>query len=116
MQRGQPMTAENQRENVRRAVLAGVLAVIPLAGCGKLNRAATINQATQTSGETTAAALQQQLASQFPNAHVSCSKSMIVNVGTRTSCALTGAEGKGTVRFTFRNSSGAIDPASVKAS
>jgi hypothetical protein len=94
-------------------VLAGLLA---LAGCGRLNRAATINQTTQTSGTKTAAALQQQLAQQFPNAHVSCANGMIVNVGTLTSCALTGAEGKSRVRFTFRNSSGEIAPASVKAS
>jgi hypothetical protein len=94
-------------------VLAGLLAV---AGCGRLNRAATINQTTQTSGTKTAAALQEKLAQQFPNAHVSCANGMIVNVGTLTSCALTGAEGRSTVRFTFKNTDGEIDPASVKAS
>ena len=92
-------------------VLVGLLA---LAGCGRLNRAATINQTTHTSGATTAAALQQQLSKQFPNAHVTCATRMIVNVGTRTGCALTGAEGKSTVRFIFRDSNGAIDPSSVQ--
>ena len=92
-------------------VLVGLLA---LAGCGRLNRAATINQTTHTSGATTAVALQQQLSKQFPNAHVTCATRMIVNVGTRTGCALTGAEGKSTVRFIFRDSNGAIDPSSVQ--
>src|SRR6516162_9093955 len=95
---------------------SGVVAILllVLAGCGRLNRAATINQTTHTSGATTAAALQQQLSKQFPNAHVTCATRMIVNVGTRTGCALTGAEGKSTVRFIFRDSNGAIDPSSVQ--
>jgi len=91
-----------------------VVGLLALAGCGRLNRAATINQTTHTSGATTAAALQQQLSKQFPNAHVTCATRMIVNVGTRTGCALTGAEGKSTVRFIFRDSNGAIDPSSVQ--
>jgi hypothetical protein len=98
---------------------SGVVAILllVLAGCGRLNRAATINQTTQTSGAATAIALQQQLATQgFPKAQVTCAKTLIVNVGTRTSCNLTGAGAKGTVRFTFSSSHGAIDPASVKVS
>jgi hypothetical protein len=47
---------------------------------------------------------------------VTCAKTMIVNVGTTTSCNLTGAGKSATVRFTFRSSHGAIDPASVKTS
>jgi hypothetical protein len=103
---------------MRLCLRAGVVVVVlvAIAGCGRLNRAATINQVTTTPGATAAAALQQQLAKQFPNAQVNCAHSMIVNVRTRTSCKLTGAEGKGTVRFTFSNSHGAIDPASVKPS
>lgn len=94
-----------------------MVVLLALAGCGRLNRTATINQTTQTSGAATAAALQQQLAKQgFPAAHVSCTKNMIVNVGTRTGCALTGVSAKGTVRFTFSSSHGDIDPSSVKPS
>ena len=103
-----------------RAGRLGALAVIGLvvlAGCGRLNRAATINQVTTTSGAAAAAALQQQLASRgLPGARVTCAKSLIVNVGTTTSCSLAGAGGKRTVRFTFSSSNGAIDLASVKPS
>jgi hypothetical protein len=96
------------------ALVIGLLAFV---ACGRLNRAATINQVSETPGAAAATALQQQLAKQgFPNARVSCAKTMIVNVGTRTSCNLTGAGSNGTVRFTFSGSDGAIDLASVKAS
>ena len=104
---------------MRRLLCASVLVVglLGLASCGRLNRTATLNETTQTPGARTASALQQQLAKEgFPNARVSCAKSMIVNVGTRTSCNLAGAGTKGTVRFTFSSSHGAIDPASVRAS
>jgi hypothetical protein len=40
---------------------------------------------------------------------------MVVNVGTATTCSLRGAGTSDTVRFTFQNSAGAIDQASVKA-
>ena len=94
-----------------------MIGVLALAGCGRLNRAATINQVKTTSGAATAVALQQQLAQHgLPGAHVICSKKMIVNVGTRTSCTLAGAGTKDIVRFTFTSSHGAIDPASVSAS
>ena len=103
-----------------RAGRLGALAVIGLvvlAGCGRLNRAATINQVTTTSGAAAAAALEQQLASHgLPGARVTCAKSLIVNVGTTTACNLTGAGGKRAVRFTFSSSNGAIDPASAKPS
>jgi hypothetical protein len=98
------------------ATAAALGAILALAGCGRLNRVATINQVTTTPGAATAAGLQQQLASQFPNARVTCSHSMIVRVGTRTACNITGAGTNRTVRFTFSNTHGAIDPASVKAS
>jgi hypothetical protein len=94
-----------------------VIGLLVLAGCGRLNRAATINQVTTTSGAAAAAALEHQMASRgLPGARVTCAKSLIVNVGTTTSCNLTGAGGKRTVRFTFSFSNGAIDPASVKPS
>jgi hypothetical protein len=96
---------------------AAVVILLALAGCGRLNRTATINQVKQTAGAAVALALQQQLANHgLPNAHVECAKNMILNTGTTTSCALTGAGSKGAVRFTFKDSSGAIDPGSVKAS
>jgi hypothetical protein len=104
---------------MRRHLAPGVvvIAVLALAGCGRLNRAATINQVTRAPGAATEVALQQQLAKQgLPSARVTCAKHMIVNVGTRTSCVLTGAGTKSIVRFTFSGSDGAIDPASVKAS
>jgi hypothetical protein len=92
-----------------------VIALPALAACGRLNRVATLNQST--SGAAVAAALRQQLARQgFPSTRVTCGKTVIVNVGTRTSCQLAGAGPQGTVRFTFSSSDGAIDPASVKAS
>jgi hypothetical protein len=104
---------------MRLCLRLGVVAVVllALASCGRLTRVATINQTTQTPGAAAATALQQQLAKQgLSNARVTCAKSMVVNVGTRTSCTLSGAEGKGTVRFTFSSTDGTIDPASVKAS
>jgi hypothetical protein len=110
---------DSNRTVIRRFLCAGVLvvAVPTVAGCGRLNRTATINQTTQAPGATTAAALQRQLAKEgVPNARVSCAKSMIVNLGTRTSCRLAGARTKDIVRFTFSSSRGAIDPASVGAS
>jgi hypothetical protein len=93
------------------------IGLLALAGCGRLNRAATINQVTTTPGATAAAALQQQLARHgLPGARVTCTKALIVNVGTTNSCSLTGAGKNGTVRFTFSSSHGGIDPASVKTS
>ena len=110
------MTPERLRSTLLRGgvLLASVLA---LAACGRLNRTATLNQVHLTSGAATAAALEQQLAKLgHPSVHVSCSKTVIVEAGAATSCTVTGAGPKGIVRFTFRNPSGAIDPASVKAS
>jgi hypothetical protein len=101
---------------IRLFVLAA-MGLLALAGCGRLNRAATINQVTTTSGAAAAATIEQQLASHgVPGAHVVCAKTMIVNVGTTTSCNLTGAEKNKTVRFTFSSSHGRINAASVKTS
>ena len=93
------------------------IAVLALAGCGRLTRTATINQVTTTSGAAAALALQQHLASHgMSAARVTCAKRLIVNVGTTTSCGVTGAGGANTVRFTFSSSQGNLDLASVKTS
>jgi hypothetical protein len=99
--------------------LSGLAAIglLALAGCGRLNRSATINQVTTTPGAPAAATLERQLASHgMSGAHVTCAKTMIVNIGTTTSCNLTGAGRDSTVRFTFSSSPGRIDTASVKTS
>jgi hypothetical protein len=95
--------------------IVALAAIVTIAGCGRLNRAATINQVTTTPGAAIAATLQQHLADEFPNARVTCAHSMIVRVGTRTACNVTEAGANRTVRFTFSTTHGAIDPASVKA-
>jgi hypothetical protein len=100
----------------RRGALVAIT-LLALAGCGRLNRTATINQVTTTPGATAAAALEQQLASHgLSGAHVTCAKKLIVNVGTTASCILTGAGNNRAVRFTFTSSHGAIDSASVTTS
>jgi hypothetical protein len=99
---------------LRHRAAVAVIALLALAGCGRLNRTATLNQTAQTSGAAAALVLRHLLVTHgLPKAHVTCAKTMIVNVGTRTSCLLTGAGGKGAVGFTFSNSRGAIDPVSV---
>ena len=106
------------RRSRKNAIWAGVLAVslVWTAGCGRLNRTATLNQAAHTSGAAAEATLEQQLAKVgVPGAKVNCAKTLIVNVGTTTSCSVTGAHAKA-VRFTFRNSKGEIDLTSVKPS
>jgi hypothetical protein len=105
------------RLSLARLGAVAAIGLLALAGCGRLNRAATINQVTTTSGARAAAALQQQLANHgLSGARVTCAHRLIVNVGTTTSCVLTGAGNKSTVRFTFSSTNGVIDPASVKAS
>jgi hypothetical protein len=94
-----------------------VVASIGLAACGEPTRVATLNQTTQIEGTQAATTLQQQLAKQgHPNASVSCTKTIIVNVGPAVTCKLTGAGASGTVQFTFKTLGGQIDLASVKAS
>jgi amino acid transporter len=102
-----------------RALAPAAVAVVALAlaGCGRLNRAATINQVTTTPGAAAATALEQKLASQgLSGAQVTCAKAMIVNVGTSNSCTVTHAGKSKTVRFTFSSSDGAIASTSVKTS
>jgi hypothetical protein len=90
-----------------------VAAALALAGCGRLTRAATITQPTQTPGAKAEAALEQRLASLgVSNPRVSCTRHLIVNVGTTTTCTLAGT--KHLVRFTFSNSHGDIKLVSVK--
>ena len=93
-----------------------VLALLSLAGCGRLTRTATLNQTTQIPGPVAESALAQQLARQgLTGARVHCAQSVIVYVGTATTCTLTGSGSQHIVRFTFKNTSGQIAPASVKA-
>ncbi len=92
---------------------AAVLALA--AGCGRLNRATTLNQVTQTSGAGTEQTLEQALRTQgHPTAHVTCAKSMIVNVGTRTSCQLSGVAGQSTVSFTYAHGGATVSSVSVQ--
>jgi hypothetical protein len=103
-------------------ILAGVVAIGALssAGCGDLNRSATLGlrpTSLEASGAAVAAALEQQLARQgFPAARVTCARTIIVKVGTYTSCELHGAGPNGTVHFHFKSSGREIEPGSVKVS
>jgi hypothetical protein len=103
-------------------ILAGVVAIGALSatGCGDLNRSATLGlrpTSVEVSGATVAAALAQQLARRgFPAARVTCARTIIVNVGTYTSCELHGAGPHGTVHFHFRSAGREIEPGSVKVS
>jgi hypothetical protein len=91
-------------------------AVLALAGCGRLNRVATINQVTQSPGANAEATLQQQLAKQgVSNPQVTCARNLIVNVGTTTTCKLTGVEGKRLVAFRFADKHGTVKLTSVRA-
>jgi hypothetical protein len=92
------------------------VAILLVAGCGRLNRTATLNQTKQVAGVGVVTALKQALANRgFPNADVRCAKTMIVNVGTTNSCKVSGAGTKDLVTFTFRNSAGEINAGSVRA-
>lgn len=106
----------NARElsSARLAALSAI-GVLALAGCGRLTRTATINQVTTTSGAAAAAALQQELARHgLSGAEVSCARNLIVNVGTTTSCSVTGAGNHNTVWFEFSSSHGGLNVASVR--
>jgi hypothetical protein len=93
-----------------------VIALVALAGCGRLTRTATLNQNTAVPGPVAESAIQQELAKHgLAGATVHCAHTLIVYVGTTTSCSLTGAGSHDLVRFTFKNSSGQIAPASVQA-
>jgi PBP1b-binding outer membrane lipoprotein LpoB len=92
------------------------IAALALAGCGRLNRTATLNEVTQTPGAAAAVTVQQQLATHgYPNAKVTCAKTLIVNVGTTTTCSLTGAGTNKIVRFTLNHKNGEIKLSSVTA-
>jgi hypothetical protein len=116
------------------ASLLGLLAVA-LAGCAGSDRTATANNSSQVSGQSVAAALQTQLAKEgVSGAQVSCAKNIIVNVGPKVTCTLSGGGGGAsaaassgtagasppgatkTVTFTFRTLDGKIDLSSVKGS
>ena len=93
-----------------------VVTALALAGCGRLNRTATLNQVTQTPGAAAAATVQRRLATHgYPNANVSCADTLIVNVGTTTTCSLTGAGTHKLVRFTFTHKNGEVRLSSVTA-
>jgi len=93
-------------------LLAGVMSLV---GCANSNHVGTLN--LETSGAKVATTLQKQLATKgFPNAKVTCAKTLVINVGGTEACRLTGAGTNSTVHFTFKNYSGKIAPASVKAS
>ncbi len=105
-----------QRSHVNPVWGLVAVAALSLAGCGRLSRTATLNQVTQTPGATAAVTVQQQLATHgYPAAKVSCSKTLIVNVGTTTTCSLSGAGSTKIVRFTFTHKNGAVKVSSVKA-
>jgi len=100
-----------------RPLIASLLAIalLSLAGCANTNRVATLN--LETPGATAATTLEKQLAIEgFPNAKVTCAKTLVVNVGTTHSCRLSGAGPNGTVKFSFRNYGGKIVLSSVKTS
>jgi hypothetical protein len=96
------------------------LLAVGVAGCGSLNRTATLGLTTKTirvPGATTEMTLEEQLARKgFPAAKVSCAQTIVVHVGVRTACHVGGAGDNRTVRFTFKNAGGEINPSSVKAS
>jgi len=105
-----------QRSHMPTAWGVVALAALTLAGCGRLTRAATINQVTQTPGAAAAVRVQEQLAQHgYANARVTCAKTLIVNVGTDTTCGVAGAGSNTLVRFTFTHTNGDIDLSSVEA-
>jgi hypothetical protein len=103
------------KHSTRAIALATV--ALALAGCGQLNHNAELNDTHQTSGAAIDTALENQLAKQgLTGARVSCAKTMIVDAGTTIYCSLSGAGSHTTVRFLFKDLTGAIDPSSVQAS
>lgn len=89
-----------------------IVGILVLAGCARTNRVAALNR--ETPGATVATSLQRELSVKgYPSARVICKKSLVINVGAVETCALTGAGANGTVRFSFRNYTGKLLPASV---
>lgn len=73
----------------------------------------------QIPGTTADAAIEKSLAAQgLPNATVTCPQNIIVKVGTTVTCNISGANGVATskVTYTFSESNGTVNPASVKTS
>jgi hypothetical protein len=98
-----------------RLAATAAIATLALAGCGRLNRSATINQVTTTSGAAVATALAHHLAAHGVSApHVTCTKTVIVNVGVNALCRLNGAGQNKLVEFSFSSTGGSISAASVK--
>lgn len=99
--------------------LTAALLVLAVAGCGPLNRTATLGSYTThatASGVAVAAALEQHLAAQgLPGAKVACVHRVIIDVGATMRCALHGAGTRSTVVFRFRTASGTIEAGSIKA-
>lgn len=101
----------------RSAQLAVVLTLagFTLGGCGRLNRTATINQVTTTSGSVVAAALSHQLADHgHSGAHVTCAKAVIVEVDAHVICTVTGAGTDKIVTFSFSSHHRQVRAASVE--
>jgi len=96
------------------------LLAIGVAGCGSTNHAATLGLTTKTTrvaGATTELTLEELLAKKgFAAANVSCTQTIIVHVGARTTCQLRGAGNNRTVSFTFKTAGGEINSSSVTAS
>jgi hypothetical protein len=102
------------RRASRLAVTAAITGVA-LAGCGRLNRAATMNQVTTTHGAAVATVLAHQLAHHgLSGVQVSCTKAMIVNVGVNALCQVSGAGHSKLVEFKFNSTSGHVSVTSVK--
>ena len=98
-----------------RLAITAAMAALALAGCGRLNRSATINQVTTTSGAAVATGLAHQLASHgVANAHVSCARTLIVHVGVNTLCHVSGAGKSTLVEFSFSSAGGSISATSVR--
>ncbi len=106
------MTFRMRRSGRLAAALA--LAGLALSGCGRLNRTATINQVTTTSGSVVAAALAQQLADRgLSVARVTCARVVIVDVDSHVACTATRAGKNTIVRFSFSSLNGQIKASSV---
>ena len=98
-----------------RLAVTAAIAGLALAGCGRLNRSATINQVTTTSGAGVATVLAHQLLHHgVAGVHVSCTKAVIVNVGVNALCHVSGAGQSKLVEFSFSSAGGRISAASVR--
>ncbi len=95
----------------RLLIVAGILT---LTGCGTATRVATINR--QTPGPAVATALKAQLVRQGDlGAQVTCARRVVVNVGATQTCRVLGAGTNTVVQFSFRNYSGKLNLARVRA-